>query len=130
MNVFVLFAFLILSLPALGQDGDIDKIARALSEGDASSLSAYFDRSVEVMINGQGDLLTRDKAKERLSGFFSKQGVASFAIVHKGAAKGNASNYCIGDLKTKEKTYRVYLYMKPTSSSEGALRIVELRFDS
>lgn len=115
---------------AWAQEMDLDKISDALSKGDAAALSQFFDRTVEVMVDGKGDVLTRDEARQKVSDFFAGNRAENFAVVHKGAAKGNASHYCIGDLKTAGKTYRVYLYMKTTPSSGGEYRIVELRFDS
>jgi len=130
MHTFAIIAFLLITAPIFGQDTEIASISDALSQGNASRLSAFFDRSVDLMIEGEGEVLSRDQARMRLDRFFANHEVTSFAVVHKGAAKGNASNYCIGDLKLSKKTYRVYLYLKPTPSSEGAFRIVELRFDS
>ena len=130
MNPIALIVFLFLSVSAFAQDVDLDKISRALGEGNAENLALHFNRSVEIMINGEGTVLSRNEARERVAGFFSENKITGFSIVHKGTAKGNASNYCIGDLKTLGKTVRVYIYMKPSPSAEGDLRIVELRFDS
>jgi hypothetical protein len=72
------------------------------------------------------DIYTKDKATKILELFFSQNKPKSFKEVHKGTSRGNDSQYCIGNLSTSTKTFRVYNYMKSTG---GKVAIKELRFD-
>ena len=58
MHTFAIIAFLLITAPMLGQDTEIAAISDALSQGNASRLSAFFDRSVDLMIEGEGEVLS------------------------------------------------------------------------
>lgn len=105
---------------------NLDSISKALSKGDSTTLSQYFDDSVEISIMDEEDIYDKSEAKAIISGFFSKNAPSSFNQVHKGTSKGKDSHYCIGNLKAGGTTFRVYLYMKVLG---GSYVIQEIRID-
>ncbi len=122
----VLFVAILFPLSVSFGQVELDAITRALSQGDAASLSRYFDQRVEVSILDESDVYAKDQAAAVLKRFFSANRPSSFSTVHKGTSSNNNSRYCIGNLVAGGKTYRVYIYLK---NSGGQELIQELRFD-
>ena len=118
------FAILIFFICSVGLN--LEDISRALRNGDATSLAQYFDNQVELAIMDDEDIYSKEVAAEKVKLFFSRNKPVSFSQIHKGQSKGNASHYCIGNLKTSANTYRVYIYMKKEGEKYW---IKELRFD-
>ncbi len=119
--------FLVLLPPLwLFPQANMSEITQAISTGDTEALSQYFDNAVEVAALDREDVFNREKATELVRQFFSKHQPKSFSQVHKGVSKSNDSQYCIGNLYTRDATFRVYIYMKIEGNR---LLIQELRFD-
>lgn len=121
-----LFFILMLSPSLLLVDSSLDQISTAIRKGDAQALSQFFDQSVEVAILDDEDTYDKAEAKAVVQSFFTKHKPTSFSQVHKGASKGKSAQYCIGNLKSGNKSFRVYLFLKV---SGGKHIIQELRFD-
>lgn len=120
----LLFVFLI-SLLSLNVY-NIDDITQAIKSGDATVLSKYFDESVEISLSDDEDIYNKEDALKVLDKFFTSNKPVSFDQVHEGTSKGQDSVYCIGNLKTAGKSYRVYVFMKVDGNQHF---IQELRFD-
>ena len=124
MKSFLFFAFL---LPAVFQSSaHLSAITQAISQGDATALSAFFDESVEISILDKDDVYAKADATGIIRQFFSQYRPSGWSTVHKGAARNNDSQYCIGNLTANGQTFRVYIYMK---EKNGRQLIQELRFD-
>lgn len=123
-NLFIAlcFAFPMLAFTVAGQSA----ITSAIGSGDIETLSTYFDETVEICILDLEDLLDKDEAKDQIASFFEEHQPKSFNLVHDGTSKGKDSRYFIGDLKTSEEIFRVYVYLM--SSSDNYL-IQEIRFE-
>ena len=91
---------------------NIAPITKALSEGDAATLSNYLDNSVEITVLTAQNVYDKAQATKALGDFFAKNKPRSFNAVHQGSSKGSSSHYTIGDLASASGTYRVYLYYK------------------
>ena len=91
---------------------NIAPITKALSEGDAATLSNYLDNSVEITVLASQNVYDKAQATKALGDFFAKNKPRSFNAVHQGSSKGSSSHYTIGDLVSASGTYRVYLYYK------------------
>ena len=117
---FVVFLSSIASFP------NLDSITQALSSGNVDVLSSYFDESVEIAVADVEDVYDKAEAKKVLSKFFGANKPSKFNQVHKGTSKGQDSVYCIGNLQTAQKSYRVYVFMRVAN---GKQFIQELRFD-
>ena len=108
----LLFILLIAPSIAMVTPDNLGSISKAVSNGDASALSTYFDDKVEVSILDDENLLDKPEARKALESFFAKHKPQSYNQVHDGTSKGAGSKYTIGNLKANGKVYRVYVYMK------------------
>ena len=117
---------LIFALPMLSFAGNEAAITTAISKGDVETLSKYFDETVEICIIELEDMLDKDEAKSQIKTFFAANQPKSFQVVHNGTSKGQDSRYFIGEMKTVDNTFRVYVYMK---NSDDAYLIQEIRFE-
>ena len=125
MKSLLLFAFL---LPAtLQTDANLSAITQAISRGDANALGAHFDESVEISILDKDEVYSKTNAIAAVKSFFGQYRPSAWSTVHKGAARNNDSQYCIGNLTAGGKTFRVYIYVKDKG---GRQLIQELRFDN
>ena len=105
---------------------NIANITKAISDGDAASLSAFFDSTIEIAILDEEDIYSKEEATQKVKAFFSTAKPTSYSQVHKGKSKGKDSQYCIGNLTTTSGNYRVYIYLKVKDSNT---LIQEMRFD-
>lgn len=110
----------------LMQDVQLENITTAINKGDLTTLSNYLDDTVEVTLLEDGDIYLKTEAVNKLENFFSKHPSLSFQAVHKGFSESRGSLYCIGDLKTKQEQFRVFLYIKVENEQYF---IQELRFE-
>ena len=101
-----------LLMPAAVEQPNMAAISKALSEGDAATLSSYLDNSVELTILASQNVYNKTQATAVMSDFFAKNKPRAFNAVHQGSSKGSASHYTIGDLSSATGSYRVYLYYK------------------
>ena len=122
----LLFAFLLTPLFSMGNNVNLAGITEAISKGDATELSKYFDQSVEIALLDEEDVYNKTQATTVVKDFFAKNKPTSFSQVHQGTSKGQDSKYCIGNLTTSTATFRVYIYMKVVGET---YTIQELRFD-
>lgn len=72
----------------------------------------YFDRVVDVTINSDQSTYSRSQAEMVVKSFFSKNQAHSFFVRHKGVAASDNSVFVIGELKTANGPYRVYIFFK------------------
>ena len=124
----LIFIFAIAPLLAMSPSNNVslDEITKAISNGNASALGAFFDSNVEIAVLENEDVYGKTEAVKVVQSFFSKNKPQSFSRVHQGTSKGNDSQYCIGNMNTSGGTFRVYVYMK---TNGGKFLIQELRFD-
>lgn len=125
-NMKSLFFFAFLLPTALQPAANLSAITQAISQGNAATLGAYFDESVEISILDKDDVYAKADAIGVVKQFFSQYRPSGWSTVHKGAARNNDSQYCIGNLTANGSTFRVYIYMKEKG---GQQLIQELRFD-
>jgi len=101
-----------------------DDVVRAIKAGDASQLSAYFDNTIEITLPGKSNSYSKSQAELVLHDFFASNTVKDFEILHKSDNSG--SQYCIGNLKTINGTFRTTIFMKQKGNTEV---VQELRFE-
>jgi hypothetical protein len=111
---------------AFAQSG-MPQITKALNTGDVETLGTYFDESLELSILEEEGIYNKSQAIQKVKRFMSQNKVVSFTEVHQGASRSSDSQYVIGNLKTSDGTYRVYLYL---TNRDGRMIIQEFRFDS
>ena len=100
---------------------EIEDIAGALKNGNASQLSRYFDIRVDITLPDRSDNYSRTQAEMIIRDFFSYNNVRSFDIKYKG--ENNGSKYCIGTLKTSNGDYRTKLFLKQKDSRQDLQEI-------
>ena len=101
-----------------------DEVIKALKAGDASGVSKYFDNTVEITLSDKSNPYSKTQARLVLQDFFASNTVKDFEILHKSDNSG--SQYCIGNLKTVNGTFRTTIFMKQKGSTDV---IQALRFE-
>ncbi|MEM8525874.1 MAG: DUF4783 domain-containing protein [Bacteroidota bacterium] len=122
------FTFLLFLLPLLAfkADQDLTHITQAISSGSAITLGEYFDDNVEIALLNEEDVYDKSQAVHKLESFFEQNQPKGFNQVHEGSSKGNSSKYCIGNLKTNNEDFRVYMFIDITANQ---YKIQELRIE-
>ena len=101
-----------------------DQVVAALGKGDVEALSHYFDKMVEISLDGKSSSYSKSQASVILKDFFSDHQAGSFKIIHQGKS-GKGASFGIGNLKTNSGTFRVTFFFRP-KGDEVVLQ--ELRF--
>lgn len=102
----------------------IDDIVIALKGGNASQVSKYFDKTVDITLVEKSNSYSKSQAEMILRDFFLINPIKGFQVIHKGENSG--SQYCIGTLLTKSASYRTTIFMK----LKGDKQILqEIRFE-
>lgn len=96
----------------------LQEIGKALGSGDAATLGAHFDSSVEISIMDEADMFSKEEAISAVGAFFKKFPPKSCNQVHQGSSKGKDSQYTIFSLNTNGQKFRVFMYMKSVGSKE------------
>jgi hypothetical protein len=93
-----------------------DDVVKGIKAGDASEVSKYFDNTVEISLPEKSNSYSKTQAELVLHNFFASNTVKDFEILHKSDNSG--SQYCIGNLKTVNGTFRTTIFMKQKGSAE------------
>ncbi|MFT3948929.1 MAG: DUF4783 domain-containing protein [Agriterribacter sp.] len=102
----------------------INDVASAINAGNAGQLAKYFDGRVDITLQQKTNSYSRNQAEVVLKDFFEGNGVRSFKILHKGASNG--SEFCIGNLQTKNGIFRTTIFMKSRTEQQV---LQEIRFE-
>ena len=100
-------------------------ILDALSEGNVTSLSSYFNDNVELVVGSANDVYSKQQAVGIVNDFFKKNKINSFQVLHKGTKESSAFSICT--MRTATNTFRVYVLVR--KSGTGQL-IQQLRIES
>ncbi|MFN8247731.1 MAG: DUF4783 domain-containing protein [Ferruginibacter sp.] len=104
---------------------NIDEIVAALKDGNATEIAKYFDNTVEITLPDKSNSYSKSQAEVILRDFFNNNPVKSFTVIHKGENSG--SQFCIGNLVTKNATYRTTVFMKLKANRQI---LQEIRFET
>jgi antitoxin component YwqK of YwqJK toxin-antitoxin module len=102
----------------------LDEIVKAFKSGNAARVSLFFDNTVEITISEKSTSFSKSQAELVLRDFFSTNEVQDFEIIHEGDNAG--SQYCIGNLITKNGTFRTTIFVKLKGNKQ---LIQEIRFE-
>lgn len=94
----------------------IADVAAAIKSGNASSVAAYFNSSLDLTVPGNDGTYSKSQAELILKDFFSSNPPKSFSISHQGSSN-DGSQYGIGSYVTASSSYRAYFLMKKSGSS-------------
>jgi antitoxin component YwqK of YwqJK toxin-antitoxin module len=123
MKNFLLSLALLVSISSFISPS-FDDVVKAVKAGDASQLSKYFDNTIEITLPDKSNSYSKSQAELVLHDFFASNSVKDFEILHKSDNSG--SQYCIGNLKTINGTFRTTIFMKQKGNTEV---LQELRFE-
>jgi hypothetical protein len=117
-NFLTFFWLILFALPTstvFCQTAEINnQIASALSTGNATDLSNYFNTMVDLSIPGTEDSFGKTQATRILQDFFSKYPVKSYKPNKQGSST-DGSQFSIGRMESGNKIFRVYYLMKKSS---------------
>jgi hypothetical protein len=100
LNMLVLF-------PLFGQTVPPD-LVKAIREGNAESMSAYFHQSLEMTILEKDYDASKIQATRIMESFFKNHAPTAFTISFEGTK--DQSKYAIGSLVTRDGVFRVNLF--------------------
>ncbi len=103
----------------------IEEVVAALRSGNAAQVAKFFDNTVDITLPEKSSTYSRAQAEVILRDFFNSNPVKGFEVVHKGDNSG--SQYCIGKLVTKGRTFRTTVYMKQKGDRQF---LQEIRFEN
>lgn len=118
-SVFSILTLLLLGSNILnGQDTlTRNAISDAISTGNATQLSNYFDASVDLTVPGNEGNFSKKQATQIIKFFFQHNPPAEFVLEHE-ALTNDGATYFIGYYKTiGGKTLRAYILMKQLNNS-------------
>jgi len=103
IKIFLIFIFFSLS--------SIDDIITSLKSGNSSEIGKYIDTNIDIRFGGIKKSYNKKDAITSLDIFFNNNPIIGFNVIHKGKSQ-NGSQYCIGNLITKNKSFRTTIFMK------------------
>lgn len=101
---------------AHAQDASYDvfnPISKYLTQGDAESLSAWFDDNLEISILANTSTSSKNQAKQILKGFFDAHTPRSFSISH--TAGQDNRKYALGTLSAGGESFMVTIFVNNSS---------------
>ncbi|MDQ2862481.1 MAG: DUF4783 domain-containing protein [Bacteroidota bacterium] len=101
-----------------------DEVIKAIKSGDADQVSSFLDNTVEITLPGKSNSYSKSQASLVLKEFFAANSIKDFEILH--MSDNSGSQYCIGNLKTSNGTFRTTIFMKQKGDKE---LLQELRFE-
>jgi len=122
--LFTSFALLLVASAFTDLKG-IDEVISALRTGNVTELGKNMDDNIELAMPDKTDSYSKAQALIILRDFFAGNGVKSFEVKHSGDNGG--SQFCIGNLETKNGSYRTTVFMK---TKDGRQVIKEIRFQA
>ena len=115
--------FLFLSLVAFADS--FDDVAIAIKNSNTKEISKYFNTTVELTILENEGVYSKPQAEVILKNFLTQNPPMNVTINHRGSS-AQGSKYAIANYDCPKGKYRVYIFMKESSSG---MIIQELRFE-
>jgi hypothetical protein len=125
-KIFFLFLAISLSSSLFAQSDITPKVAESIKSGNATLLASYFMAQIELTIEDTEGTFSKAEAEKKLIAFFGSHGVTGFEIKHQGTSKLD-DQYRIGDLTTKNGTFRVTFFIRKNGNS---LQIKQLKIEA
>lgn len=120
--IFILFS----AQQLMAQDKFEETVFEALKTGDATLIQNYFTTSVYLELPETRGTYSQNQARLMLDTFFSKKEPTDFKINESGKAVDSQSSYYIGELITKNGSFRVYLIGKPKQQKIHSISITKM----
>ena len=103
----------------------IEEIAAVISNADATSLSGYFNQTVDITLPDNEGTYSKSQAELIMKDFFAKNPPDTFEINHQGSSN-KGSIYAIGTYVITGHSFRNYILLKKIS---GNLKITQFRLE-
>jgi hypothetical protein len=126
-NTFFKYIFglmLMFSASAAWADG-FDDIITALKNSNAKEVSKFFNGNVELTINDNEGVYSKQQAEMMLKNFLVNNQPKNITIQHRGSS-GQSAKYAIANYETAQGKFRVYIFMKDSGSG---MLVHEMRFE-
>ena len=107
-RLFILCMLVFVAAPMVSSQTISKEIITAFEQGDAKKLSKYLHHNLELKLSDNMSVVSKNQATRLVQDFFDKNPPVSFTVTYEGMKQG--SEYGIGELKTKDATFRVNLY--------------------
>jgi len=92
-----------------------DGIQKAIRDGNASALAAYFAPTIELSLPGKKGEVSRIQAEILLKNFFTSYPPVSFSIISEGKLT-NDSYFTLGKYQSKTLSFNVYYVIEKKNS--------------
>ncbi len=115
---------LMLSTSAVWADS-FDDIVTSLKNSNAKEVSKFFNSNVELTINDNEGVYSKQQAEMMLKNFLVNNQPKNITIQHRGSS-GQSAKYAIANYETAQGKYRVYIFMKDSGSG---MLVHEMRFE-
>jgi ABC-type hemin transport system substrate-binding protein len=89
-----------------------DDVILSLKSGNAKVLAGYFNQNIELVILDDDNVYSKAQAEQIVGNFFSRHQPERFSVLHQRGKEG--AQYVIGNLSTRQETFRVYFLLKTT----------------
>ena len=124
MKKFLLFLAIFITISSF-ITVSCSEVVKALKSGDATQVSQFFDNTIEITMPGKSSSYSKSQGEMVLRDFFASNQVKDFEVLHKSENAG--SQFCIGNLKTNNGTFRTTIFMKQKGDKD---LLQELRFEN
>lgn len=110
MKKLIFFFALIFTVASHAQD-ITDNLTSSVKMGNASQLSELFNESIEIIIDNNDQIYTRQQAQMVMNDFFKKNPPSDFNIAHNSQRDG--SRFLIGNYNTRDgKSLRIIFLLR------------------
>jgi len=120
---YISILFLLFSLSVFADS--FDDVALAIKNSNTKDIIKYFNTTVELTILENEGVYSKPQAEVILKNFFSQNSPLNVTVNHRGSS-AQGSKYAIASYDCAKGKYRVYIFMKESSSG---MMIQELRFE-
>lgn len=114
MKKVIFLVMLLLLVPfskTRAQDDAFDSIIKAIRESDARSLSAFFNKTIELSFPDKENTYSAAQGEMIMKDFFKKFPPESFDITKKGTTDP-VSQFAICDYRSEKLQFQVYINMR------------------
>lgn len=121
-KIFVVFILFLNSNSIWAQNDEI----LLLKIKNFNALALILASNVDISINGNMQINSRETAISRLKTFLNVEEIIQFELQKGGSSKDNSSNFSLAEMVTSSGTYRVFMFFEKV---KGKKLIKEIRID-
>lgn len=107
----VVILLLLIGNAAIVQADVFDDVVNWLKALNAKEVSKYFNANVDLTINNQEGVYSKQQAEMMIKNFLAQHPPKNIVVQHRGASAQGAK-YAIANYETEQGKFRVYIFMK------------------